>query len=102
MTFDHLSGSPVYAVDVLNSKTSFQFDRHFQARAIVQYDSSRNQVLTDILGSFELIPGTVAYLGYGSSIEQREWDGHAWQPGHGDYATSRRGFFFKASYIHRF
>jgi hypothetical protein len=102
VSFDRLTGESVYDVDVLYSKTSFQFDRRFQARAILQYDSSRKQVLTDLLGSFELIPGTVAYLGYGSSIEQREWDGHAWQPGHGDYATSRRGFFFKASYIHRF
>jgi hypothetical protein len=102
VSFDRLTGEKVYAVDVLYSKTSFQFDRRFQARTIVQFDSSRKQVLTDLLGSFEPIPGTVAYLGYGSSIERREWDGHAWQPGHGDYATSRRGFFFKASYIHRF
>ena len=102
VSFDRLTGERVYNVDVLYSKTSFQFDRRFQARAILQYDSSRKQVLTDVLGSFEPIPGTVAYLGYGSSIEQRQWDGHAWQPGHGDYATSRRGFFFKASYIHRF
>ncbi|HEY6553836.1 MAG TPA: hypothetical protein VI669_10805, partial [Vicinamibacteria bacterium] len=102
VTFDRLTGGRVYDVDILNSRTTFQFDRHFQARAIVQYDSSRKQVLTDLLGSFELIPGTVGYLGYGSFIEQREWDGSGWQNGRGSYSTSRRGFFFKASYIHRF
>ncbi len=102
VAFDHLSGERVYDVDIVYSKTSFQFDRRFLLRAIGQYDSSRHQVLTDVLGSFELIPGTVAYLGYGSSIEQREWDGNAWQPGTGHYATARRGLFFKASYIHRF
>jgi Domain of unknown function (DUF5916)/Carbohydrate family 9 binding domain-like len=102
VSFDRLSGESVYDVDVLYSKTSFQFDRRFQARTILQYDSSRKQLLTDVLGSFEPIPGTVAFLGYGSSIEQREWDGRVFQPGHGDYATARRGFFFKASYIHRF
>ena len=102
MAFDHLSGERVYDVDIIYSKTSFQFDRHFFLRAIGQYDSSRHQVLTDILGSFEFTPGTVAYLGYGSSIEQRGWDGNAWQPGLGHYTTARRGLFFKASYIHRF
>jgi hypothetical protein len=102
VAFDRLSGEPVYRVDVLNLRATFQFDRHFFARAILQYDSSRRQVLTDLLGSFELMPGTVAYLGYGSLIEQREWDGAAWASGRGDYATSRRGLFFKASYIHRF
>ena len=103
VTFDRLSGERVYAVDVLNLRATFQFDRHFFLRAIAQYDSSRRQVLTDLLGSFELRPGTVGYLGYGSLIEKREWDGTAWQQnGRGDYATARRGFFFKASYIHRF
>jgi hypothetical protein len=45
----------------------------------------------------------VAYLGYGSLIERRTWDGASWidDPG-ARYQTSQRGFFFKASYIHRF
>jgi hypothetical protein len=103
VAFDRLSGERVYRVDVLNLRATFQFDRHFFLRAIAQYDSSRRQVLTDLLGSFELRPGTVGYVGYGSLIEKREWDGTAWQQtGRGDYSTARRGFFFKASYIHRF
>jgi hypothetical protein len=100
--FDRLNGERVYAVDVLNFRATFQFDRHFFVRAIAQYDSSRRHVLTDLLGSFELRPGTVGYVGYGSLIEEREWDGTAWQTGRGRYETARRGFFFKASYIHRF
>jgi hypothetical protein len=59
-------------------------------------------VLTDFLASYELLPGTVAYAGYGSLIERRGWDGAAWTDGPGSYRTSERGFFFKASYIHRF
>ena len=102
VVFDRLTGERVYDVDIVYSKASFQFDRWFQLRAIVQYDSSRHQVLTDLLASFEPVPGTVAYLGYGSSIEQREWDGTAWRAGAGSYATAQRGLFFKASYIHRF
>jgi hypothetical protein len=100
--FDRLTGESVYRVDIVNSRTTFQFDRRLALRAIVQYDSSARKVLTDVLGSFELVPGTVAYAGYGSLIEQREWDGLAWVSGRGVYETSQRGLFFKASYSHRF
>jgi hypothetical protein len=96
-------GSNVYTVDVLNTRTTFQINRELALRLIVQYDSSRRQVLTDFLASWELLPGTVAYAGYGSLLEQRGWDGSQWtdQPPL-SYRTSQRGFFFKASYVHRF
>jgi hypothetical protein len=102
--FDRASdGSRVYSVDILNTRTTFQLDKRFFLRAIVQYDSSRHEVLTDLLASYELRPGTVAYLGYGSLIERRAWDGSTWTDDSGGrYQTSQRGFFFKASYIHRF
>ena len=75
---------------------------HSGWRAIVRYDSSARKVLTDFLASFEPVPGTVAYVGYGSLFEQRGWDGASWQPGEGDYRVSRRGLFLKASYAKRF
>jgi hypothetical protein len=59
-------------------------------------------VLTDLLASWELRPGTVAYVGYGSLIERRDWDGQAWTHGVGPYQTSQRGVFFKASYSYQF
>jgi hypothetical protein len=102
--FDRAStGETVYTVDILNTRTTFQFDRHFFVRAIVQYDSSRHEVLTDFLASWELLPGTVAYAGYGSLVERMGWDGSGFtdDPA-GRYQTSQRGFFFKASYIYRF
>ncbi|HVR70001.1 MAG TPA: DUF5916 domain-containing protein [Vicinamibacteria bacterium] len=99
---DRLDGSSVYRVNVLNTRTTYQFNKQFFLRGIVQWDSSRKRVLTDLLGSFELLPGTVAYLGYGSLIEERQWDGTRLLEAPGDYLTTRRGFFFKASYIHRF
>lgn len=103
VTFDRLEGQGrVYAVTVLNGRASYQFDRHLAVRAIVQWDSSDKRVLTDLLGSFELRPGTVAYLGYGSILEQNQWDGEAWRPGTGAYRTMQRGLFVKLSYIHRF
>ncbi len=50
-----------------------------------------------------VLPGTVVYAGYGSIIERKGWDGTSFtdDPA-GAYRTSERGFFFKASYIHRF
>jgi len=101
--FDRVEGGDrVYTVDVLNTRTTLQLDRHFSVRGIVQYDSSRRRFLTDLLASYELRPGTVAYAGYGSLIERSEWDGTRWTDGVGRYRTTERGFFFKASYIHRF
>jgi hypothetical protein len=102
--FDRASdGTNVYTVDILNTKTTFQIDKHLFLRAIVQYDSSRHEVLTDFLASWELLPGTVAYAGYGSLIERRGWNGTDFvDDPTGSYRTSERGFFFKASYIHRF
>ena len=91
-----------FRVDVLNLRTTYQFDRRFALRAIVRYDSDAKRVLTDFLASFEPVPGTVAYAGYGSLVEQRGWDGAGWLPGQGDYLTTRRGLFFKASYAKRF
>jgi len=103
VAFDRIAdGERVFTVNVLNTQTTFQLDRHFSLRGIAQYDSSRHRVLTDLLASWELLPGTVAYGGYGSLIERREWDGQQWTPGAGEYRTSQRGLFFKAAYVHRF
>ncbi len=101
--FDRAStGERVYDIDIIYSRTIYQFSRQFFIRAIVQYDSSRYTVLTDFLSSYELRPGTVVYAGYGSLIEQRDFVGDEWISGAGNYETSQRGLFFKASYLHRF
>ena len=55
----------------------------FFIRGIVQYDSSRSRVLTDLLSSYELRPGTVVYAGYGSLIERRDFVDDAWVRGGG-------------------
>jgi hypothetical protein len=95
-------GGRVYRVDLLNLKTTYQFDRRFGLRGILRYDSSRRLFLTDFLASYEPVPGTVAYVGYGSLLERRGWDGTGWLPGEGDYLTTRRGLFVKLSYAKRF
>jgi hypothetical protein len=103
VAFDRASnGERVYDLDLIYSRTTYQFTRQFFVRGIVQYDSSRYRWLTDFLASYELRPGTVAYAGYGSLIERRGFMDGEWAPGAGSYETSQRGLFFKASYLYRF
>ncbi len=96
------SGERVYTVDIINSKTTYQFNKSFAARAIHRYDSSRSNVLLDYLVSYEPVPGTVAYVGYGSLFNRQDWDGTRYMPGHSDYANTQRSLFFKFSYLYRF
>jgi hypothetical protein len=96
------SGERVYTVDIINSKTTYQFSKSFAARAIHRYDSSRSNVLLDYLVSYEPVPGTVAYAGYGSMFNRQDWDGTRYVPGHNDYVNTQRSLFFKFSYLYRF
>lgn len=103
--FDRAStGDRVYTVDILNTRSTYQFTKELSLRAIVQYDSQEHRVLTDFLGSFEPHPGTVVFAGYGALYE-KELRGDPQRldltraP---EYLTTRRGLFFKASYMHRF
>jgi len=102
-TFHRLSGGGrVFAVDIVNSRTTYQFDRHFSVRAIARYDSSRKRILGDFLAAFEFVPGTVAYAGYGALYERRGWNGQDWTTGEGGFLNTHRGFFLKLSYLYRF
>jgi hypothetical protein len=96
------TGERVYTINILNTRTTFQFTKELSLRGIVQYDSQQTRVLTDFLGSFELRPGTVVYAGYGSLYQKRAFQDPEWVTGEGDYLTTRRGLFFKASYLYRF
>jgi hypothetical protein len=96
------TGERVYDLDILFSRTTYQFTRQFFLRSIAQFDSSRHRVLTDFLASYELRPGTVVFAGYGSLLERRAFVDDRWTLGEGEYSTSQRGLFFKASYLHRF
>jgi hypothetical protein len=97
-----VSPGRVYTVNIVNTRTTFQFTKAFAVRAIVQYESQRHRVLTDFLGSYEPRPGTVVYAGYGSLYEKRRYEAPDWIDGEGAYLTTRRGVFLKASYLYRF
>jgi len=103
IVFDREStGERVYTVHILNTRTTYQFSKELAVRGIVQYDSQETRVLTDFLGSYEPRPGTVVYAGYGSLYQKRSYQESDWIEGQGDYLTTRRGLFFKASYLYRF
>jgi len=59
-------------------------------------------VLTDLLLSYELNPGTVAYVGYGSLIERQDFRDGTWTPRAGDYRATQRGLLLKVSYLIQF
>jgi hypothetical protein len=103
VTLDRPDGGPrLYDVRVINSKTTYQFTSRLALRGILQYDNSKRRVLSDILTSYEVRPGTVFYAGYGSLIEKRDFREGAWVAGEGSYLTTTRGLFIKASYLRRF
>ena len=98
------SGAQVYDVQIINSKTTYQFDKHFLVRYQAQYDSSERRFLSDFLASYEFVPGTVFHVGYGSLYEKRaDANGMLVPVEEGErYLTVNRGLFLKASYLKRF
>ena len=96
------TGARVFDVDIVNAKSVYQFDKHFLVRLLEQFDSSRRQLLTDLLASYEFVPGTVLHAGYGSLYERRGFENGQLVPNTGNYLTVSRGLFFKASYLYRF
>ncbi len=95
-------GVKLYNVDILYSKTTYQFNKYFFLRALIQYNSYQKRLLTDFLASFTLIPGTVLHVGYGGMYEKRDWVDYRWIPLEGELYNIKRSFFAKVSYLWRF
>ena len=93
----------VYDLTIINSRTTYQFSRRLYARLIAQHDTSSHRLLLDTLASYELRPGTVFFAGYGALRERRTYESGEWRTDEqSPLRESRRGLFFKASYLHRF
>jgi hypothetical protein len=102
-TFDRASnGNRIYAVNIVNTKISYQFNKSFYVRAIERYDDSRKRVLMDYLASFELVPGTVAHAGYGALFEKESASEPLLVSKPSSYINTQRGLFFKVSYRYLF
>jgi hypothetical protein len=88
-----------YTANITNLQATYQFNRHFFVRGAVRYDSFQKKMLSDLLASFTLIPGTVMHLGYGSIHEKRLWTDNRWLPGQGNFVNVKHGLFLKISYL---
>jgi hypothetical protein len=90
----------IYDYAIIRSRNTFQVNKYLFLRAILEYNSFRDRLTLDTLISFTYIPGTVIYAGYGSAFEKIEWDGFLYRDSSSFHET-KRGFFFKVSYLWR-
>ncbi len=90
----------IYEYTISRVKTTYQLNKYLFFRGIAEYNNYRKRLLTDLLASFTYIPGTVLHLGYGSLYEKIRWDQVRYIPSD-RFLETKRGFFFKASYLWR-
>ncbi len=90
----------IYDYTILRSRNIFQINKYLFLRAILEYNFYRERLTTDLLASFTYIPGTVVHVGYGSAYERLAWDGQDYVASD-NFLETRRGFFFKVSYLWR-
>ncbi len=85
---------------IVRGRATYQVNKYLFFRAIVEHNAFRKRLTSDLLASFTYIPGTVVHIGYGSAYERIAWrDGE--YVGADRFLETRRGFFFKASYLWR-
>ena len=82
--------------------TAALVNRDELVRLLEEFDSSRHRLLTDLLASYEFVPGTVFQAGHGSIFERAGFEDGVPLPNTGRYLTVSRGLFFKISYLYRF
>ncbi len=90
----------IYDYLILRGRSTFQFNKYLFLRGIVEYNDFRRRMTLDGLVSFTYIPGTVVHLGYGSAFERLDWTGAEYVTAD-RFLETRRGFFFKISYLWR-
>ncbi|NQT79744.1 MAG: carbohydrate binding family 9 domain-containing protein [Candidatus Aminicenantes bacterium] len=90
-----------YDYTIIRSRNTYQINKYLFFRGIIEYNSFRKRLVTDFLASFTYIPGTVIHIGYGSLYEKIEWINDEYVSSD-RFLETKRGFFFKASYLWRF
>jgi hypothetical protein len=98
--FRDSTGEKIYDYTIIRNRLVYQVNKYLFFRAIVEYNSYHRQLLTDLLASFLYIPGTVIQLGYGSLYDRLRWEDGAYVNAD-RFLETRRGIFFKASYLWR-
>jgi hypothetical protein len=90
----------IYDYAIIRNRNTFQVNKYLFLRAILEYNNFYDKLTLDALISFTYIPGTVIYAGYGSAFEKYEWDGFDYRESDIFHQT-KRGWFFKVSYLWR-
>lgn len=85
---------------IIRSMNTYQVNKYLFFRGIVEYNSFRKRLMTDFLASFTYIPGTVIHFGYGSLYEKIKWEDEGYRTAN-NFLETKRGFFFKASFLWR-
>jgi hypothetical protein len=98
--FREADNSMLYNYLLLRGRVTYQVNKYLFFRVISEYNSYRNSITTDFLGSFTYIPGTVFHIGYGSLFEKKEWTGTDYAESE-NYLEMKRGLFVKISYLFR-
>ena len=98
--FRSFDGVKEYDYTIIRSQNTYQVNKYLFFRAIVEYNSFYERMMTDFLASFTYIPGTVLHIGYGSLYEKLEWQEEEYRPSD-RFLETKRGFFFKVSYLWR-
>lgn len=85
-------GERVFDVNILRSKTTFQFSKELFVRGIAEWNSFRERLALNFLVSYVASPGTVFFVGLDDTL--RDGDGTGLR-------TVQRSIFLKASYLWR-
>jgi hypothetical protein len=93
-------GAEEYDYTIIRSANTYQANRYLFFRVILEYNSFYRSLMTDLLASFTYIPGTVIHIGYGSLYEKIAWREDQYEPSD-RFLETKRGFFFKVSYLWR-
>jgi hypothetical protein len=89
-----------YNYNIYRNRTTFQVNKYLFLRGVVEYNSYYKKIFVDSLLGFTYIPGTVIYLGYGSTLERGFEGKNVFR--YDQFKETRSGLFFKASYLFRF
>ena len=97
---DPRSNAEVFDVRLYRTRTTYQFTERLLVRNILEYDSWENKLGVNLLLTYRINAGTVAFLG----VDDRLQDETNINPNFFDAGVLRRtsrAFFFKLSYLFR-
>jgi hypothetical protein len=89
-----------YDYSITRFRNTYQVNKYLFFRIIVEYNFFYENLSTDFLASFTYIPGTVIHIGYGSLYERMKWENGTYRDSD-SFMETKRGFFFKTSYLWR-